>query len=317
MTATTFLFGAGTHGVRPSSGAARPSMFGGFPHEAFPDPDAHGVVILDRLVSEAKSRTVALALSEERLRFTQEAGRIGSWTLDLATMSLESSDGCKANFGRDPGADFTYEAWIEGVHPDDRARMRDAISSAIAGQTHYDHEYRITYPDGAVHWIHARGHASYQPDGRPLTIAGISLDITDRRRAEAHRDLLAKELAHRVKNTLATVQSIIRQTLRRSASLEEAEAILDARIMALAAAHDVLIRDTWEGGDPERGGRRGAASVRGRSGGALHLQRTERASRLPGRSGLRHGLARACHQRRQVRRPVHRDRDGAAHVGHP
>ena len=34
--------------------------------------------------------------------------------------------------------------------------MRDAISSAIAGQTHYDHEYRITYPDGAVHWIHAR-----------------------------------------------------------------------------------------------------------------------------------------------------------------
>ncbi|MBO1021923.1 PAS domain-containing protein [Methylobacterium sp. SD274] len=247
MTATTFLFGAGTHGVRPSSGAARPSMFGGFPHEAFPDLDAHGVVILDRLVSEAKSRTVALALSEERLRFTQEAGRIGSWTLDLATMSLESSDGCKANFGRNPGADFTYEAWIEGVHPDDRARMRDAISSAIAGQTHYDHEYRITYPDGAVHWIHARGHASYQPDGRPLTIAGISLDITDRRRAEAHRDLLAKELAHRVKNTLATVQSIIRQTLRRSASLEEAEAILDARIMALAAAHDVLIRDTWEG----------------------------------------------------------------------
>jgi two-component sensor histidine kinase len=114
-------------------------------------------------------------------------------------------------------------------------------------KTRYDHEFRITYPDGAVHWIHARGQASYRPDGTARTIAGISLDITDRKRVEAHRDLLAKELAHRVKNTLVTVQSIIRQTLRRSTSLEEAEVSLNARIMALAAAHDVLIRDTWEG----------------------------------------------------------------------
>ncbi|NEU14919.1 PAS domain-containing protein [Methylobacterium sp. BTF04] len=206
-----------------------------------------GVVILDRLVTEAKTHAVALAMSEERLRFTQEAGRIGSWTLDIATMSLDASEGCKANFGRDPKAAFTYEAWIEGVHSDDRTRMKAAVSDAIAGQSHYDHEFRITYPGGAVHWIHARGRASYQPDGTPLTIAGISLDITDRKRVEDHRDLLAKELAHRVKNTLATVQSIIRHTLRTSASLEDAEALLESRIVALAAAHEVLIRDTWEG----------------------------------------------------------------------
>jgi PAS domain S-box-containing protein len=211
------------------------------------DPDVHRVVILDRLATESKTHAVALVLSEERLRFTQEAGRIGSWTLDLPTMSLDASDGCKANFGRDPHDPFTYEAWIEGVHAEDRERMQGAVAEAIVGHTRYDHEFRITYPDGAVHWIHARGHACYRPDGTARTIAGISLDITDRKRVEAHRDLLAKELAHRVKNTLATVQSIIRQTLRRSASLEEAEAILDARIVALAAAHDVLIRDTWEG----------------------------------------------------------------------
>ena len=162
-------------------------------------------------------------------------------------MSLDASEGCKANFGRDPQAAFTYEAWIEGVHPDDRTRMKAAVSDAIAGQTQYDHEFRIMYPGGAVHWIHARGHASYRPDGTPLIIAGISLDITDRKRIEDHRDLLAKELAHRVKNTLATVQSIIRHTLRTSASLKDAEDTLDARIVALAAAPDALIRDTWEG----------------------------------------------------------------------
>lgn len=247
MSVTSFLFALGQRRVRPPTGHVEPSPSRGSPPAVFPDPPVHGVVILDRLVTEAKTHAVALALSEERLRFTQEAGRIGSWTLDLATMSLDASEGCKANFGRDRLAPFTYEAWIEGVHAEDRGRMQGAVSAAIAGDTQYDHEFRITYPDGAVHWIHARGHASYRPDGTALTIAGISLDITDRKQVEAHRDLLAKELAHRVKNTLATVQSIIRQTLRRSASLEEAEAILDARIMALAAAHDVLIRDTWEG----------------------------------------------------------------------
>ena len=56
----------------------------------------------------------------------------------------------------------------------------------------------------------------------PLRMAGITLDITDRKRAEEHRDLLARELSHRVKNTLATGASPSRaQTLRTAASLED------------------------------------------------------------------------------------------------
>lgn len=115
------------------------------------------------------------------------------------------------------------------------------------GGADYDIEYRITTSQGGVHWIQSRGQASYRPDGTPLAIAGISLDITTRKQVEKHRDLLAKELGHRVKNTLATIQSIIRQTLRRSTTLQEAESSLDARIQSLAAAHDVLTRESWEG----------------------------------------------------------------------
>lgn len=247
MTATSFL-PATRHHYAPSSGWEKEPMA-----ILDPEPDAfhtlrpHGTVILDLLGAEAKTDMVALALVEERLLFNREAGRIGSWTLDLATMSLVASQGCKVNFGRDPGSAFTYEAWIAAIHPEDRERMLGAVAAAIAGRTDYDIEYRIAYPGGEAHWIQSRGHASYRPDGTPEGIAGISLDITDRKRIEDHRDLLAKELAHRVKNTLATVQSIIRHTLRTSASLKEAEATLDARIVALAGAHDVLIRDTWEG----------------------------------------------------------------------
>ncbi len=244
MASTSFLQTPGHH--RPRSSWAEP---GPVPFLAV-QPD---VALEARAGTPGSAPTgpeataAALALSEARLSFTQEAGRIGSWTLDLVSMSLDASEGCKANFGRDPGAPFSYTAWIEAIHPEDRARMQGAVAAAIAGRTDYDIEYRITHPGGEIRWIQSRGHASYRPDGTPAGIAGISLDITDRKRIEDHRDLLAKELAHRVKNTLTTVQSIIRHTLRTSASLADAQTILDARIVALAAAHDVLIRDTWEG----------------------------------------------------------------------
>ena len=201
----------------------------------------------DLLLAEAEQRSVSLALSEERLRFTQKAGRIGSWTLDVAEMQLVASEGCRNNFGVSHDDTFGYEAWIQAIHTDDRPKLQAAIEASISGQTNCDIEYRIRTPQGATRWIHFLGYASYRPDGMPRVIAGISLDITDRKQVEHHRDLLSKEMTHRVKNTLAIVQSLVRQTLRRSGSLKEAEVALDARIRSLAAAHDVLTQGSWEG----------------------------------------------------------------------
>jgi PAS domain S-box-containing protein len=200
----------------------------------------------DALGAEADRRAFDLARSDERLRFTQQAGRIGSWTLDLADMRLMASDGCKENFGRSPDEPFSYEAWIGAIHDDDREPMQAAIHAAVAGQTNYGIEYRIKTPDDGVRWIQFRGHASCDPDGAPLTIAGISLDVTARRQAEDHRDLLSNELSHRVRNTLATVHAIVRQTLSQSRSLKEAESALEARILSLAKTHDFLTRLSWD-----------------------------------------------------------------------
>jgi hypothetical protein len=122
MTATSFLLATGHTHSRALIGKKGLTPFLDPQCDVSHDPDVHRVVILDRPATEAKVQAVSLALSEERLRFTQEAGRIGSWTLDLSTMSLDASDGCKANFGRDPQAPFTYEAWNEGVHAEDSIR---------------------------------------------------------------------------------------------------------------------------------------------------------------------------------------------------
>ncbi|WEZ85996.1 HWE histidine kinase domain-containing protein (plasmid) [Rhizobium sp. 32-5/1] len=80
--------------------------------------------------------------------------------------------------------------------------------------------------------------------GRVAGIVGISIDITERRKVEDRLRLMVNELNHRVKNTLATVQAIITQTLR-SADPAIRDA-LEGRLLALSTAHDVLTRESWE-----------------------------------------------------------------------
>jgi PAS domain S-box-containing protein len=76
---------------------------------------------------------------------------------------------------------------------------------------------------------------------------GILRDVTDRRRAQDHQRLLLDELNHRVKNTLAMVQAVAGQTLRNARSLQDARTALTSRLLALAKAHDLLTRESWEG----------------------------------------------------------------------
>ncbi|MDR7037277.1 MULTISPECIES: HWE histidine kinase domain-containing protein [Methylobacterium] len=201
----------------------------------------------DALEQEVERRASDLRHSEDRLRFMLKAGRFGTWTLDLADRRLVASDMCKRNFGRSGRDPFTYEDLTAAIVPEDRARMEAAVASSIEEQADYDIEYRIRTPQGEIRWLQIRGQTYYHADGSPLSMAGVSIDITERKRGEEHRALLADELNHRVKNSMATMQSIAHQTLRNASSLDEARDTLDARLQSLSAAHDVLTRESWEG----------------------------------------------------------------------
>ena len=201
----------------------------------------------DALEQEIERRNDDLTRSEHRLEFMLAAGRLGAWSLDLTERRLVASDLCKLNFGRPLGEPFTYDDLVAAVVPDDRERMQAAMQAAIAGRTDYDVEHRVAAPGGEVRWVQLRGRASYRADGSPLSMAGISLDVTDRKRADEQSALLAAEMKHRVKNSIATVQSIAHQTLRNAASLEDARKTLDARLNSLACAHDILTSETTAG----------------------------------------------------------------------
>ncbi len=201
----------------------------------------------DALEREIERRSRALRRSEERLHFILKASRLGSWTLDLADMRLVASDSCKRNLGREPGEPLTFDDLVAAILPEDRERMQAAIRESIETGSDYDIEYRIRTPAGAVRWLQIRGQPFYDADGAALSMAGVTLDVTERKRGEEHRALLAEELNHRVKNSMATIQSIANQTLTHATSLAEARKAFNARLQSLSAAHDVLTRESWEG----------------------------------------------------------------------
>lgn len=188
-----------------------------------------------------------LRQTEQQLAFALQAGRMGSWEMDVATGAITTSPSCRTVFGVGPDDRFDHNDDVLAlVHPEDLKPRQEAIDQAVAAQTDLEIEFRIVRPDGRVGWILTRGQAAYE-DGRPVRFAGVSLDITARKASEEHQRLLLDELNHRVKNTLATVQSLALQTRQTIAHPSMFNDTFLARIYALAGAHDLLTEASWEG----------------------------------------------------------------------
>jgi PAS domain S-box-containing protein len=143
-----------------------------------------------------------------------EAGRIGLWSLDIASEALETSATCRINFGRDPALPFSYAELHAAIHEDDHARVRDAIGRTIATGCDYDIEYRVRTPAGDMRWIGIRAQPAHGRDGRPHTLAGVSIDITARKRMEEALKSAAATLQHLVEERtqeLVATQDALRQ----------------------------------------------------------------------------------------------------------
>lgn len=131
---------------------------------------------------------------------------------------------------------------LESVHPDDRDRVRAAIERHRAGEA-AETTYRILRPDGEVRWIRDRAFPIRDGDGRVYRVAGVAEDVTERRREEARRRLLERELDHRVRNGLATAIALAEQTAAGATSIAEFLPAFTARLRGLATAHELLDAD--------------------------------------------------------------------------
>ena len=132
---------------------------------------------------------------------------------------------------------------VPGRVDEHRALIEQAIRGTIAASVSAAGVRR----NGAVVDIEIAVMPIRGPDGAVTALALSARDIAERKEADTHRALLLRELSHRVKNALASVQAIATQTLKTTATPEIFAASFSARLMALAKTHDLLTRGEWQG----------------------------------------------------------------------
>ncbi len=115
------------------------------------------------------------------------------------------------------------------------------------GARSYEAEFRIIRSDGEVRWCVGTAAATLDKGGRVIRVSGVTVDITERKRAEERQNLLAREVDHRAKNALALAQSIVRLT--RGENVKAYVQAVEGRISALARVHTILSLSSWQGAE--------------------------------------------------------------------
>ena len=141
-----------------------------------------------------RATDAALQASEERRELAERATGIGVFDWDLAGGRVIWSSEVYRLHGLPLDVPASAEAWLESLHPDDRARIQTAVDalrvtpngeSEVPRDTLIDNEYRVVLPDGTIRWIASRVRVIAAPDDGPPRLLGVNFDITERKRIEA------------------------------------------------------------------------------------------------------------------------------------
>jgi two-component sensor histidine kinase len=136
------------------------------------------------------------------------------------------------------------------THPDDADPDREGFRKQVAGELEfYSVEKRFIRKDNRVIWLSVRSSPVRDEGDKLRYVVRVVQDITERKAAEQRQKLLMDELNHRVKNTLATVQSLASQTARGAHTPAAFRERFEGRLIALSKAHDQLTIHHWESAD--------------------------------------------------------------------
>jgi PAS domain S-box-containing protein len=139
-----------------------------------------------RNLEELRQQTEQAQLQEAQLRIALEAARMGIWDWDILTDKVTWSENKEALFGLEKGSfDGTYEAFIRCVYPEDRDFVSHAIRQTAETGSEYDLEFRALLPDGSIRWMASKGVVFRDASGIIFRMAGVDIDITKSKQAEA------------------------------------------------------------------------------------------------------------------------------------
>ncbi|MEI6388340.1 MAG: PAS domain-containing protein, partial [Spirochaetota bacterium] len=209
-------------------------------------------IVVFQDITEQKKAEERMRSSEERLTLATEAGNIGIWDWNVQNDILVWDDSMYRLYGvRKEEFGGVYEAWSRTVLPEDRTYADGEIQAAIRGEREYDIEHRIVRPDGTVRVIAVSAKILRGKDGKAKRMIGTNIDITDRKEAEtrivkllSEKETLLREVHHRMKNNMNTIQSLLALQAEFAHDPTVAAALDDARnrLRSMEILYDKLYR---------------------------------------------------------------------------
>jgi PAS domain S-box-containing protein len=204
-------------------------------------------LVLAALFAERRQQEAALSEGAARLEEALAAGAVMAFEWDAHTNLSHHSENAAKLIGYDPQKPLTTARFLELIHADDRARFKAHVKGVRPDKPSYTVEFRLMRPDGQEMWLQEAATAEFDAAGKCVRIKGLTLDITERKRADEHQRLLVAELDHRVKNVLARVSVVAMYTRQGSSTMDQFVQALDQRIQSMAVAHALLSRVNWQG----------------------------------------------------------------------
>ncbi|WP_282026685.1 MASE1 domain-containing protein [Limimaricola cinnabarinus] len=198
----------------------------------------------DELEARVAERTRTIAAAEQRFKATFQNAGVGIGIVDGDGRLVRVNDSLARMLGQEAG-EMEGHPLDEFTHPDDLAKGKAAWARLASGQADdYDIEKRYLRKEGQAVWGHTTVSCVRRADGGIDYLIKVIQDITERKRSEAVRHMLMREVNHRSKNLLSVVQVIARQTA--SHSPQDFIEAFGARLRALAANQDILVNNEWQ-----------------------------------------------------------------------
>jgi PAS domain S-box-containing protein len=199
-------------------------------------------------ITDRKGLEHSLQEAQLTQRLAIDAAHMAVWELDIRRDALATSPELNRLFGFSEDEIPSVDQFRQCYLPGERDKVRQAAMSALEiGQSQFEVEFRIQRRDMAARWLSLRAQVLKDADGNFDRVVGVVIDIEDRRQAEEQREILLRELNHRVKNSLSVVLAIASQTFRNGLTAHDALDVFRGRVQALAAANDAVVKNDWTG----------------------------------------------------------------------
>ncbi len=183
-------------------------------------------------VTRERGTSAALERSEAGLRNAQRIARLGSWEADLQAGTSLWSDEYYRLCGIEPGRAISYSFFISLVHPEDRARVEEAVETSYRTQQPFQVDYRVIREPGEIRYFRGQGEPTYDANGRPIRMSGTAQDITEQRQIETtlagYREHLEELVEERTRELKASQQR-----------LAEADRMASLGTLAAGIAHQI------------------------------------------------------------------------------